>query len=695
MKTTATLLLLVSLLHADQVGPFSTATPESQGMSSKKLEVMKNDLAARKTKALLVIRNDKIVYEWYAEGHSASARHYTASMAKAIVAGVSVGVALTDNRLGLDDPASKFIPQWKNDPRKSKITLRQLGSHTSGLEDAEAGATPHEKLTGWKGDFWKRLNPPNDPFTIARDRVPVLFNPGDKFDYSNTAIAMLTYCTTAALTDAPEKDIRTLLRDRVMRPMGVPDSEWSVGYGQTSTVDGLPLVCSWGGGNYTARATAHVGRLMLREGDWDGKQLLSKDAVRQITSDAGTPGNCGIGWWSNNNARYDKLPKDAFWGSGAGHQILLVVPSLKLIAVRNGDALAAARSEPSQYHEPVRQFLFEPLIAAITGAPKAEVDQSPYPPSPLIASIEWAAPQTVIRKAKGSDNWPLTWADDDHLYTAFGDGNGFEPFVPEKLSLGLARIEGGPENFLGINVRSKTLEQKGDGKAGRKASGMLMVDGVLYLLARNAGNSQLAWSQDHGATWTWCSWKFSPSFGCPTFLNFGANYSGARDDFVYIYSPDADDAYTPADHMVLARVRKSQIRERGAYEFLKQIGNNFVLWTSNITERSAVFTNKGKCYRGNISYDAPLKRYLWCQTLPTDNPPDGRFKGGLGIFDSPQPWGPWTTAYYNQTWDIGPGESSSFPTKWISDDGKTLHLVFSGEDSFSVRKATLHLHPVN
>lgn len=689
MKIATFLLFFASALQAEQIGPFTSAAPESQGLSGARLEAMKRNLADRKTTGLLVIRNDKIVYEWYAEGNSAATRHYTASMAKAIVAGVAVGVALTDNRLALDDPAWKYILQWKNDPRKSKITLRQLGSHTSGLEDAEAGATPHEKLTGWKGDFWKRLNPPNDPFTISRDRVPVLFNPGDKFDYSNSAIAMLTYCTTAALKDAPEKDIRTVLRDRIMRPMGVADSEWSVGYGQTSTVDGLPLVCSWGGGNYTARAAAHIGRLMLREGDWDGKSLLSKDAVRQITSDAGTPGNCGIGWWSNNNGRYEKLPKDAFWGSGAGHQILLVVPSLKLIAVRNGDALGPAKAEPSQYHEPVRQFLFEPLIAAITGPPKAEA--APYPPSPVIASIEWAPPEKVIRKAKGSDNWPLTWADDDHLYTAYGDGNGFEPFINEKLSLGLARVEGGPGNFLGVNLRAPSLEQKGDGKTGRKASGILMVDGVLYLLARNAGNSQVAWSADHGRTWIWCDWKFSPRFGCPTFLNFGPNYSGARDDFVYIYSPDADDAYTLADHMVLARVRKSQLRERGAYEFLKQIGKDFALWTSSIDERAAVFTNRSRCYRGHLTYDAPLKRYLWCQTLPTDNPPDGRFKGGLAIFDSPEPWGPWTTVYYNENWDIAPGESSSFPAKWISADGKTLHLVFSGEDSFSIRKATLAL----
>lgn len=104
---------------------------------------------------------------------------------------------------------------------------------------------------------------------------------------------------------------------------------------------------------------------MLRGGDWDGKQVLSKDAVRRITSDAGTPGNCGMGRWSNNEGVYDKLPRDAFWGSGAEHQILLVIPSLNLIAVRNGELLATAASEPQKYHEPVREKLFEPLVAAI------------------------------------------------------------------------------------------------------------------------------------------------------------------------------------------------------------------------------------------------------------------------------------------------------------------------------------------
>jgi CubicO group peptidase (beta-lactamase class C family) len=363
-----------------------TATPESQGMSSQKLEALRDSLASHKTTAFLVVRNDKIVYEWYAAGQGPTTKHYTASMAKAIGGGLSTAVAMSDGRIAPDDRAAKYVPQWKDDPRKSKITIRQLGSHTSGIEDAEADNLPHDKLTGWKGDFWKQLAPPRDPFTLSRDAAPALFEPGEKMQYSNPGIAMLTYCVTAALRDAPHKDIRSLLRDRIMRPIGVPDEEWTMGYGKTYTVDGLPLVGAWGGASYTARAVARVGQLMLHKGSWEGKQLLSKDTVRQVTSDAGTPGDCGIGWWSNNSGLYAKVPRDAFWGSGAGHQIVLIVPSLNLVTVRNGEMLEAAPGEPNLYHEPVRRLLFEPLVEAISDSAtsakpaSADVEAVPLPP---------------------------------------------------------------------------------------------------------------------------------------------------------------------------------------------------------------------------------------------------------------------------------------------------------------------------
>jgi hypothetical protein len=301
--------------------------------------------------------------------------------------------------------------------------------------------------------------------------------------------------------------------------------------------------------------------------------------------------------------------------------------------------------------------------------------------------LSWAPADTIRRAARDSDNWPLTWADDGHLYTAYGDGTGFEPKVMEKLSLGLARIEGGPESFRGVNIRSASVEARGDGPKGRKASGMLMVGGTLYLLARNVGNAQLAWSDDHGRTWAWADWKFTEGFGCPSFLSFGQDYAGARDDHVYLYSHDSASAYEPADRLVLARVPKGRVRERAAYEFFRHTGaDGAPVWTADVARRGAVFSNPGRCYRTSVTYNAGLKRYLLCQT-GTDAP----LPSGFGVYDAPEPWGPWTTVYQTDAWDVAPGESCSFPTKWMSPDGTTLYLVFSGGDAFSVRRATLRV----
>ena len=86
-----------------------------------------------------------------------------------------------------------------------------------------------------------------------------------------------------------------------------------------------------------------------------------------------------MGWWTNATGRYAGLPRDAYWGAGAGDQLLLVVPSLNLIMVRNGQTL-----EPGPGEEPVRQddvftryhdyrarILLEPLVAAVT-APRPD-----------------------------------------------------------------------------------------------------------------------------------------------------------------------------------------------------------------------------------------------------------------------------------------------------------------------------------
>jgi CubicO group peptidase (beta-lactamase class C family) len=171
---------------------------------------------------------------------------------------------MNDGLISPGDLASKYIPAWRSDPLKSKITIRQLATHTSGIADAEQDDIPHDRLPGWKGDFWKRAP---DPFSIALHQAPVLFEPGTQYAYSNPGMAALSYAVTAALKGG---DIFTLLKRRVLDPLGVPDSNWSIGYGRAYDLDGLKLYANWGGATFTARAAARVGQLKDAAGSLAG-----------------------------------------------------------------------------------------------------------------------------------------------------------------------------------------------------------------------------------------------------------------------------------------------------------------------------------------------------------------------------------------------------------------------------------------
>jgi CubicO group peptidase (beta-lactamase class C family) len=356
-------------VHA-QHWDWGAATPESQGMSSAALQQAWEQLKARATTGFLVIRNDCVVFERYAPGWDRHRPHGTASMAKALVGGTSLMVAMTDGRIRPDDPASNFVPQWRDVPRRKDILIRHLATHTSGIEDAEQDELPHDQLTGWKGDFWKRLPAPNDPFSIARDVAPVLDVPGTRERYSNPGMAMLGYCITAAIKGTADPDIKSLLKHWVLDPIGAAPSEWSIGYGKPVVLEGLSLYAPWGGASYSADATARVGGLMMHGGNWQGRQLLDADVVRTATTFAGMPNHSGLGWWVNHNPDGGKFwkdaPADAFSGSGAGQQFLMVVPSLNLIIVRNG----AQMDTKLGHSEGLERYVISPVMKAITGEPQ-------------------------------------------------------------------------------------------------------------------------------------------------------------------------------------------------------------------------------------------------------------------------------------------------------------------------------------
>jgi CubicO group peptidase (beta-lactamase class C family) len=587
----------------------------------------------------------------------------------------AVGLALKDGKFNnLRDQAKKYHPSFGVPPESNaetgwpdKVTLFHMATQTAGFDK--------------NGGYTK-----------------LMFAPGTKWAYSDGGPNWLAECVTLAYG----RDLHELMFERVFGPIGIKKSDltWRNNAYRPKEIDGIKRREFGSGISANVNVMARIGYLYLRRGRWRNKQIIPAsfvDTARKLPEAVGglpvvkgesyfnASDHYGLLWWNNADGTMAKVPRDTYWSWGLYDSLIVVIPSLDIVAARAGKSLNKARNSSYKAIEP----FIEPIVTAVTAA--NEKGRAPYPPSPVIKGIEWAPVETIIRRASGSDNWPTTWADDGNLYSAYGDGWGFEPKTKKKLSLGIVKIVGAPTDFQGLNVRTETGERIGQGANGAKASGMLMVDGVLYMLVRNTGNAQVAWSVDHGKSWDWCDWKFQAGFGAPAFLNFGKDYAGARDRFVYIYSHNAETAYDPADEMVMARVPKSEIKNRSAYEFFKGLDDSGrPVWTKNIRRRGAVFTNPGNCYRSQVSYNAGLNRYLWCQVLPTSKHPQGmRFQGGFGIYDAPEPWGPWTTVFYTEEWDVGPGETNSFPTKWMSNDGRTCHLVFSGDDHFSVRKATL------
>ena len=111
------------------------------------------------------------------------------------------------------------------------------------------------------------------------------------------------------------------------------------------------------------------------------------------------------------------------------------------------------------------------------------------------------------------------------------------------------------------------------------------------------------------------------------------------------------------------------------------------------------FHNPHGTQRIAITYNAALQRYI----LTTSHLPPGMeatHTAALGVFDAPEPWGPWTTVYYDDHWSVVDGKDCrtyhhKFPAKWMSVDGREMWLLYSGLDgglyAFCLKKARLEV----
>jgi hypothetical protein len=353
------------------------------------------------------------------------------------------------------------------------------------------------------------------------------------------------------------------------------------------------------------------------------------------------------------------------------------------------------------------------LLAACTpGAlrkPSAAGVRAPYPQSRLIRAVAWDfADMPRQRKALGSDLWPCGWGADDALYCAWGDGGGFDGNDDHigRASLGFARITGvpgvgRPGAIAGRNVWGSPPYAEAPANFGGKVGSVIEVNRVLYA---NGGfwtaedtpdpvhksgrgpRSTVAWSTDEGHTWRLADWTTAQPLG--SFLDPGRDTPGMVPPFVYLYYQRPGDDR----HLYLERVRSDLLavdpRIGESVEYFSGARFRGAHWSARESDARAVFADRNHVEGPTGVYDAALGRYLLTVGHYASGNDDDSSAGQVGMFEAPQPWGPWSTVGYYEDWGglraetTGDFLSLRIPSKWISADGRSVWAVFSGLKSF-------------
>jgi len=357
------LLRIVDGLEPDIV--WERGDPEKYGVDRRCLETVYEDLRSHRTTAFLLARRGRIVYEGYGDVGRVDAPHYAAALTKALVGSFALLLAVEEGPLELSGPASRFVPHWRGDPAKSRITIEQLASHTSGLEDVDFT----RRSRGWKARYFEN---PAERFLLALTRPRVLYPPGTRYSYSGLGFYALSYAITASLQRTDYPDIPALLEERLMKPLGIPPKAWSMSYAQSYSLDGRTQVAIGSGGSFSPRAVARLGQLVLQDGRWEGRRLLSARSIAEMTrarapsdpSGASAPAPA-LGWWVNSTGFWPDVPRDAVVGAGIGHQLVLLVPSLELVAVRMGQELEEPRSWGGPFWAATGTRFLRPLLGCV------------------------------------------------------------------------------------------------------------------------------------------------------------------------------------------------------------------------------------------------------------------------------------------------------------------------------------------
>ena len=271
--------------------------------------------------SLLIARNGKLVLEEYFAGFQRDFVHDTRSAAKTFTS-VMLGAAMLGGAgISPETPIASVLgyaaPFANPDPRKQRITLANLMTHSSGLAcDDNDDDSPGNENTMWtqsaQPDFWK--------FMLD---LPMSTDPGTRYAYCSGGMNLAGGALTVATkTWLPELFDRTLAR---------PLQFGRYYFNLSPALEGY----LGGGMRIRPRDFLKVGQLYLNGGIWNGKRIVAQSWVMRSTSkqvEGSNNGNDGYAWHRSDLKSGTRTYRE-YEANGNGGQFLIVVPELDLAVV--------------------------------------------------------------------------------------------------------------------------------------------------------------------------------------------------------------------------------------------------------------------------------------------------------------------------------------------------------------------------
>ncbi len=275
----------------------------------------------RRTRAVVVLHQGKIVAERYAPGFEQDMPLPGWSMAKGVVNAL-VGILVGQGKLNLNSPA--LVPEWQRegDPRR-EITLDQLMRMTSGLEFSEKAGNPFS-------DVVQMLFTTPDAAAYAANK-PLTAKPGTCWNYASGTSNLISRIIRHTLGDVGYGQFPY---QALFGPLGMSSARFESD--ASGTFVGSSFLFA------TARDWAKFGLLYCHDGVWMGERILPEGWVHYSTTPETTDRQYGAHFWldiqqKNRTMDLDKsLPADAFHAIGYEGQCVSIVPSRQLVVVRLG-----------------------------------------------------------------------------------------------------------------------------------------------------------------------------------------------------------------------------------------------------------------------------------------------------------------------------------------------------------------------